>query len=367
MSPRMRIQKRNAGFTLIELLVVIAIIAILIALLVPAVQKVREAAARTQSTNNLKQIGLASHSFHDANKRLPFNGVNVTTSIGAPAVTYYQPPGATLFTSGSWCFQISSYMDQGPLFNTISNGGAVAGIAAWMCPGRGRPSQLSSMSISSTLTSSGGAGTAMTAGPAVDYVINPYLNNAISQTVNGIAYQGGICNAIDNKRTLVSITDGSSNTIFYGHGQINQGDYSLSVVTGNVAQGGYIDCALIGGTTATAAAPNNGGWAVTPAYLQRDPVGSKAAGGNVMLGTATVGTAGTAAAVGQRGWGSPFAQGALICMGDATVRMFPYSLNSTTIYVNQVAGVSQGQATGTGSIMGFLTPSGAETVTLPDT
>ena len=93
---RSRFHGRSA-FTLIELLVVIAIIAILIALLVPAVQKVREAAARTQCINNLKQWGLAMHTFHDANKKLP--------------------PGASSTPRQTWGIYMFPYIDQGPAGN----------------------------------------------------------------------------------------------------------------------------------------------------------------------------------------------------------------------------------------------------------
>jgi prepilin-type N-terminal cleavage/methylation domain-containing protein len=203
---------RNA-FTLIELLVVIAIIGVLVALLLPAVQKVREAANRTKCASNLKQLGLALHNYHDANGRFP---------VGADTVNGL-----------SWRVPILPYVEQDALFKLFSfdpgpwNGGpnregpnkmvhALNRIPIYNCPSV--PVILASNG-SSTLVDGRRTFTSDYHGVAGPKGTNPVTSAAYGWEPNpsgqgGFASQGVL--GRDSKVRLTDISDGTSNTLVVG-------------------------------------------------------------------------------------------------------------------------------------------------------
>src|SRR6186997_3052806 len=111
---RTRARRHRRGFTLIELLVVIAIIAILIGLLLPAVQKIREAANRMKCSNNLKQIGLALHNYETQNGFFPPGATTTSTSVAATETR--RKLGLTAAVNHSWSVFLLPYLEQDNLY-----------------------------------------------------------------------------------------------------------------------------------------------------------------------------------------------------------------------------------------------------------
>jgi len=192
------------GFTLIELLVVVAIIAILISLLLPAVQQAREAARRTQCKNNLKQLGLAFHNFHDAFREFPgFNEYRISGTPGNPELE-----------SSSWLIRISPYLDQANVFNAYDdskiwahpdNQVAVSQVFPTMvCPSVARSASTVTQDYDPTTTSAGALFADPTLGPALNAA-----GNTFSDVTRGIG-DYSVCNAVSSAALTSAGYDNSS-------------------------------------------------------------------------------------------------------------------------------------------------------------
>ncbi len=237
---------RRGGFTLIELLVVIAIIAILIALLVPAVQKVREAAARTQCVNNLKQLGLAIHNYYDANKEFPSNGWGWNW-IGSPGM------GAGAKQPGGWLYSLLPYVEQGNLINSINVPAAnitapittfvATPVAVFNCPSRrnggpypagnggpygtvGSDSKVWNVTFTSmartdyAVCTGSQAADEYSGGPVFAYSYTPLPTDVPANpgNFNGICYTASAV-------TIPQIFNGSSNTVMISEKYLNPANY----------------------------------------------------------------------------------------------------------------------------------------------
>lgn len=187
---------RNRGFTLIELLVVIAIIAVLIALLLPAVQQARESARRTQCKNNLKQLGLALHNYHDQNLTFP------------PSAVYASVGGVNHNYISAWVFMMP-FIDQTALYNTWNfntdqnvapNAGTNAPnskhVGMYFCPSR--PSRSTPWRAGGDPSSAAG-----------DYATSAGTGDVTGFTGTGMFF-------LNSSVRMRDVTDGTSNTFVIG-------------------------------------------------------------------------------------------------------------------------------------------------------
>ena len=204
--PRSRLSR--PAFTLIELLVVIAIIAVLIALLLPAVQQAREAARRTQCSNNLKQIGLAIHNYHDTYSRLPLSSID---------------PGHS--RSGAFA-SILPYIDQANVYqrydfslgnsNPVNLTAVAQRITAYLCPSTPfrRP-----VPIRGCDANDRAPGT---------YAVCTGSDDPWGTTASGVPNNGAIVNSGSGSTSMRDMTDGTSSTFLGGESAWNFADYTFT-------------------------------------------------------------------------------------------------------------------------------------------
>ncbi len=268
----MRMRSRNA-FTLIELLVVIAIIAILIGLLLPAVQKVREAAARAQCQNNLKQLGIAYHSFHDARSYFPPSGDN-----GPDTTNYCCSAQPGYVDNLNWTYHILPYIEQDTIHRLVTPGSTANWgslnkhvVKTFICPTRRTPRLYKDRAVSD-YASSRGTG-----------------DNGVSSRVN----RGQIV-------TMPQIKDGTSNTLMLGETRVHLA---------------FIES---GGCCGDNETMYNNGWADDVVRHGNVPPAEDIFDGTVPSGAP------------DGYFGSSHSGGLNICLADGSIRFMRFSVNPTT-------------------------------------
>lgn len=274
---------RRTAFTLIELLVVIAIIAVLVGLLVPAVQKVRDSAARMQCSNNLKQIGTAFHNYHSHFKRFPTGFASKANAVDGPSLG----PG------WGWGAHLLPYLEQDALYAQIAFGKDISdpansaarstSVPVFLCPAD-RPT-----TASFTVKNAGGSA-------ICDVAFANYVGMAGNNEVTGFpdTSNGKPGILLRNSRVRVlDITDGTSNTVLVGERcsiKSPQTTWVGAVTGASVAplnptyenEGPGILCLTNSGSAQDARTPNN------PLEHVEDSSSLHAAGVNFLFGDGSV-------------------------------------------------------------------------------
>ena len=215
---------RAQGFTLIELLVVIAIIGVLVSLLLPAVQAAREAARRSSCVNNLKQISLGCHAYHDVYRAFPAS-ITGPTATGNNQDVGWNPKEITW----SWNVMILPFVEQGPAFTQLNPTGRTAQqamtaagsnaglkavfqspISIYVCPSDVGPTLMSDRGQASDTISS----TTLPFGVARNNYVGCNENDSASAILGSTA--AGVFGEANFQRRLVTITDGTSKTLLIG-------------------------------------------------------------------------------------------------------------------------------------------------------
>jgi prepilin-type N-terminal cleavage/methylation domain-containing protein len=223
---------RRGAFTLIELLVVVAIIAVLMMLLLPAIQRVREAANKVRCGNNLKQISLAFHMYHHDYQQFPTGGWN---DSAARTFASSSVPHTGMDQTWGWAYQILPYVEQEPLFKT-TNDAVVRStpIPFYFCPSRRAPMAFIGFrgELRAMIDYAGSAGTARTTRDSGQQVTGLVVRSAPVPPASA-ANRAAIGQPI--RLSQGSIPDGTSNTVLVAEKRMNRAH--IGVLQGDDDQG----------------------------------------------------------------------------------------------------------------------------------